>query len=286
MSLEDFKRYADIAIDVLDQSHVGFVGGEPTAHPNLVSMMEYVLYEKNRPVALFTNLLGPEDTIEGITNILSGPKKDDVTIIWNNSEFYEQFSERQQKITLAAATKLSNLTSKILFSWTYRKGSKASPFVDISRITGIDKIRFAFNVSEMHELILPDTVDELISELEIVNSSDIMLTNDGCGFIPPPPHIKLRQYLKIMSYFNNYNRCPGSALDVLTDGRVIPCLPYFDETKDLFLTDVLSFDHLNELIKHHYGAQAQKTPYKGGLCPAHYQREKPTQQQVVNFFKS
>ena len=70
MSLEDFKRYADIAIDVLDQSHVGFVGGEPTAHPNLVSMMEYVLYEKNRPVALFTNLLGPEDTIEGITNIL------------------------------------------------------------------------------------------------------------------------------------------------------------------------------------------------------------------------
>ena len=288
MSLEDFKKYVDMGVEKLDMSSVGFVGGEPTVHPDLTEMMKYVKHDKKIKVGMFTNLLGIEKNIESLVELIKEPDtKLKPSVIWNNSEFYEQFTEKQQKITLARAKKIYEAEPEsILYSLTYRPNVDVGYLIESAKITGIRKLRFAFNVSEMHELIKPNRLEELLIQLDRLRKEKFRIFGDLCGFIPPPPFINPNKYLQIMSYFTHSNRCDGAAIDLLPDGRIIPCLPYFDEAKELYLNDVNNFAHLNELMKHYYGPQAEKTHYKKGLCPAHYQREKPTQQQVVNFFKS
>lgn len=265
MSLDEFKKWVDHDMEYLTKN-IGLLGGEPVTHPQFGEFLEYALLNSLR-VSVFTNLMTTRKSSVDILRIAT--LNPHLTIIWNNSEF-ESISEKHRNESLILATKL-NAVCAIRYSVTFTPGLDLSYLLDISAKTGIKAIRFAVNVSDMHIIQRPEEMEFLIKQLEILNSNGFEISFDNCGYIPASslsPMFKLR-----LSRLNStFSQCTGAALDVLPDGRVMPCMPYIDEPKDVYIDSVSDMDGLVESLITHYGPQAHMQ--KAKLCPATYERNK------------
>ena len=188
-------------------------------------------------------------------------------IIWNDSEF-ETIPKVHQDNSLLLASKLNKLC-KMTHSVTYTPGLDLSYLLDIANITGIRNVRFALSVSEMHRCVEPQYLEILIQQLRLLVTNGFTITPDHCGFIPNS--IPALYKLRIHQLMEAGNRCIGNAIDVLPDGRIIPCQPYLDEPKDMFVEDIQSAEHLQEMFVKHYGPQSSRKVNQG-MCPAVYER--------------
>jgi hypothetical protein len=270
MSLDDFKKWVDIDMERISKN-IALLGGEPVTHPDFGKFVEYAL-AKNKAVSIFTNLMAPKKNAKDLLRIASANRG--ISIIWNNSEF-AGIPDIHQTNSLALATELNKVCS-MSYSVTYTPGLDLSYLLPMAEKTGIRRIRFALNVSEMHQCIEPKNLDILLRHLTLLIDNGFTIISDNCGFIPNS--IPALYRLRFHKLLDEVQRCSGNARDVLPDGRIIPCMPYLDDIKELYVTDIQSGQHLQEMFAKHYGPQSSRRVTQG-MCPATYER--PVKNKVI-----
>lgn len=263
MSFEDFQKYVQHERKYLKTERIGLLGGEPTTHPEFEQFLEYSL--KNfATVSLFTNLMAPRRNQDALLNLAK--KYPNLRTVWNNSEF--DYSSKLHLESIEVATELAKV-STVRHSLTYTPGLNTEYLIDMGKKTNIYNIRFAIDVASMAQVAQDNEMVFLINQLENLQRHGFSALQDGCGFIPK--NIKYRFRLRLAQILVPMNQCYGNAgADILPDGRVIPCLPYLEEPKDLFLCDVKSMADLKEQYIKYYGPQAHDPHQTSVLCPAKF----------------
>jgi uncharacterized radical SAM superfamily Fe-S cluster-containing enzyme len=271
MSLEDFKKWVDIDMQYMDKKRIALLGGEPTIHAEFGRFLEYAL-TKTVNVTVFTNLMATKKNAKDLIRIATA--NPELSVVWNNSEF-DTVPETHRVNSSRVATEL-NKVCYMFHSVTYTPGLDLSYLLPIAEKTGIRKIRFALNVSEMHRCIELENLEILYNQLSLLIDNGFTVAQDSCGFIPNSIPALFR--LRFNHLINYVARCDGNASDVLPDGRIIPCMPYLDDPKELYVTDIQSGKHLQEMFVKHYGPQASRKITQG-MCPATYER--PANNKVI-----
>jgi hypothetical protein len=269
MSFDDYKKWVDIDMQYLDK-RIALLGGEPTIHAEFGNFLEYALTKTDK-VTVFTNLMATKKNAKDLIRIAAA--NPELSVVWNNSEF-DTVPEVHRIDSSRLATELNKLCY-MFYSVTYTPGLDLSYLLDATALTGIRKVRFALNVSDMHLMLDPVNLSSLVEQLQLLINNGLTVIPDRCGFIPnsTPAFYKL----KLLRLLGELPRCSSGAMDVLPDGRIIPCQPYLDDPKDVFVEDA-SKEDFHELLVSQYGPQSFRQ-VTHGLCPAIYER--PTAGKII-----
>ena len=265
MSFTDFQEFIQHDKKVFESKRISLLGGEPTTHPEFGKFLNYAL-EQYSSVSVFSNLMVPKKNIEDFVKLAStyGYK---LRVIWNNSEI--NYSSKLEAKSIDIAIKLTQTGAKMYHSVTYTPGLELAYLLPIAKKTNIYKLRFALNVADMKILASDENIKFLIKQLQLLDDNGFTVSLDSCGFIPVIVNPLMR--LQLIKFFGSYKQCSGSiGADILPDGRLIPCMPYLEDPKDVYLTKITNREHLMEEYVAHYGPQSYNPNKNDILCPAYF----------------
>lgn len=223
MPLDEVKKI----VDWMHEDRVGILGGEPTLHPDIVEMMDYVVRTKQEGL-LFTNLLTKTSIIDDLIHlpnlkwlINSNSRPELVNLFYKNLDFLKDntrlLKDNNQTISIGV-TVVGNLEEDIDFIDKQMYVLKNYPEIVFTARIGLST---DFHKGNCDIKDFSDSIEYFLDELAKVNPN--LFFNFDCGLnlcnIKPKVLARLMKMKNALFHFG----CISPAMDVLIDGSVCYC---------------------------------------------------------------
>ncbi len=261
MNIDDFKRTVDFI--ARDRSSIGLLGGEPTLHPKIGEMIEYLIQDDRIKVAgIFTNGIHLERVMENISH----PK---VRFLLNLNSPSDIGDEKYRMIikNLDEVARIGQMEKFLLGINMYKPGFDHDYFLEALSRYGMKKARVAIvgpnseearrvNYLEYCREIKPSVMRffEKLYRANVVPRFDCsgnvfppcVLTNDEKSLMRKLTDLandKTRSYMDRVDSMNltTFPICEP-IIDFTADGKAMRCFPMYPEK-----VDVIRFRNLKEI---------------------------------------
>lgn len=241
MTVDMFARLFKHQLNLGLKNRVAFLGGEPTVASTFKDIMSYYLdhcFHVNSSI-IFSNFAGTSN----IRWLCDQNVPHNLSFVWNNTGI-DTYAKNLQKAAYESAAILKEHGKfNVSLSLTY-VGNTDIDYILFCRDTfDIRNMRFAVDSgSALYKE--PEEINKLFTFLNVLVAEGFRINNDSCGTIWLPWFSEQQQnWLKTNIHLGS--GCTGIAGDVLPDGSVIPCMPYWKVEKKLKFLDMYDIRYVH-----------------------------------------